>query len=136
MIELLGGLAALLGVLLIVAVVFALSYRRERDEARSDVADRSATIEILDRRVTVLRGDNEALLSTNKNLIRNLDDARRQIGRMEAEARAEKLSAPVQQREGTIAFTPKRDSKGKFLPKPKAPKPPKAAKKPKPVSCG
>ena len=133
MIELLAGTAALLSVLFVAAVVFAVSYRRERDEARSDVADRSATIEILDRRVTVLRGDNEALLSTNKNLTGHLDDARRQIGRMEAEARAEKMAAPVQQREGTIAFTPKRDSKGRFLPNPK---PPKAAKKPKPVSCG
>lgn len=110
MIELLAGLSAILAVLLIVAAVFAITYRDERDEARADLETALGAQEILENRITVLKGDNEALLNTNKNLSRDLDDARRDIGRLKAEA---------------VAKKPKRGPGGKFV-----------AKKPKPVACG
>ena len=142
MIELLAGLSAIIAVLLIVAIVYAVTYRQDRDEANAIADERAKTIDVLDNRITVLKGDNIALEAANKlngqtvaELTRQREDLKREIGRMEAERRAEKLSAPVKNREGTIAFTPARDEKGRFLPKPKAAKALKATP-PKPVACG
>lgn len=53
MIELLAGLSAILAVLLIVAAVFAITYRDERDEARDDLETALGAQEILENRVTV-----------------------------------------------------------------------------------
>lgn len=119
MIELLAGLSAILAVLLIVAIVYAVTYRQERDDFRdlheANAKSHAGIIEILDNRVTTLRGDNEALT-------KELEELKRKIGRMEAEARAAK---------------PKRGPGGKFVSKPKAPKSLKASKStPKPVACG
>lgn len=143
MIELLAGTAGLLLVLLITAIVYAASYRSELDEARADFKAELKANELLGNRVTNMRADIialekniDTLRSGHDRLVDERDQLKRQIGRMEAEARAAKLALPVKAGAGSIAFTPARDDKGKFLPKPKAPKASKPAKKPKPVSCG
>ncbi len=130
MIELLGGLAALLGVLLIIAVVYAVTYRRERDDYR-DVHEtnskfQAGTIEILNNRVTVLRMDVEERDKTIAELRKVNTDLYRENGRLKAEAVAEKMSEPVPLPPNTIVQAVLRDPEtGRFLPK-----------KPKPVSCG
>lgn len=135
MIELLGGATVLLGMSTAVATYFAHSYRAERDEALLDLTVARGDIKSLTNRITTLKGDNIALekqvddkrkqieaKSISHDIVANeLKEAKRQIGRMEAEARA---------------AAPKRGEGGRFVAKPKAPKPPKAAKaKPAPISC-
>lgn len=90
MFELLLGTSALLGVLLIAAIVFAMSYRDERDEARYDLDHEQKVAQALDNRVITLRGDNIAL--------------EREVGRLKAEA---------------MIKTAKRGPDGKFTPKAK-----------------
>lgn len=97
----------------------------ERDKARQDLHIERQTSKALEGRVTTLRGDNITLEKTNKSLAEMLGDARREIGRMEAERRAEKLSPPPKPDPNTIVQSVNRDEKtGRFV------------KKPKPVSCG
>lgn len=126
MIELLGGLAALLGVLLIVAVVYAVTYRRERDDYR-DVHEtnskfQAGAIEILNNRVTTLRNDNislekqvDVLRAGHDRLVADRDKAVRELGRLKAEQ---------------VAAKPKRGPNGRFVSKKPQPS------KPKPVACG
>lgn len=115
MIELLAGTTAILAVLLIAAIVYAITYRRERDEFRdlheANQKFQAGTIEILGNRVENLRNDNRALeqqvdtLRTGHDkLVDERDLLKRQLGRMEAEARAAK---------------PKRGPGGKFIAKSK-----------------
>lgn len=111
MIELLAGTAGILSVLLVIAGVYAVTYRRERDEARADCKIEVGAREILGNRVSVLRADIETLekaLETMRHghdaLAEEKEQLKRQIGRMEAEARAAK---------------PKRGPGGKFIAKPK-----------------
>lgn len=123
MIELLAGTTAILAVLLIAAIVYAITYRRERDyirNERDDIRDlheanhkfQAGTIEILGNRVENLRNDNRALeqqvdtLRTGHDkLVDERDQLKRHLGRMEAEARAAK---------------PKRGPGGKFIAKSKS----------------
>ncbi len=121
MIEFFAGLSGLLAVLLLVAVIYAVTYRRERDE-------RDATITILDNRVTVLSGDNIALqaranslASSNDQLIAERDQAVRELGRLKAEK---------------VAAKPKRGPNGRFVPKKPKPEAPTTTFKIKPVACG
>jgi cbb3-type cytochrome oxidase subunit 3 len=145
MIELLAGLAAILLILLISAIVYALSYRQERDMAQravfnlnDEIFTLNGTIGILENRVTTLRGDNIALETQVTTLTDGFNVIAAERDALKAERVAEMSAAPARNPEGTIAFQPKRDSKGKFLPKPKTPKPPKTnlGKAPKPVACG
>lgn len=88
MIEFAPALAVFFKIATLAALFIAYSYWRERNEHR-------ATIEILENRVTVLKGDNIALEAANKlkgqtitELTQQREDLKRQIGRMEAERRA------------------------------------------------
>lgn len=122
MIELLGGTAAILAVLLVLAAFYAVTYRMERDESRADLKAECGLNRHYENRITNMRADIQTLetaLDTMRQghdaLAAEKEDLLRKIGRMEAEARSLK---------------PKRGPNGKFVPKPKAPKPTK------PVACG
>ena len=126
MIELLAGTAALLSVLFVAAVVFAVSYRRERDDYRdlheTNSKFQAGTIEILSNRVETLRNDNIALekqvyvlRAGHDRLVDERDLAVRELGRLKAE---------------NVAAKPKRGPNGRFVSKKPQPS------KPKPVACG
>lgn len=133
MIEMLSAGIGLTILLLIVAIVFAVTYRQERDEARQDLGIAEGAQQILENRVTVLRGDVEAqqhmidtLRAGHDQLVAEKRDLERENGRLKAEARAHEMSSPVQLPPNTIVQAVLRDPEtGRFLPK-----------KPKPVACG
>lgn len=115
MIELLGGAAAILGVLLAAAIIFALTYCAERDDARvslddlrSDLAVAESAKDILNNRVTVLRMDVEERDLLIAELRKVNTELHRENGRLKAEA---------------VAAKPKRGAGGKFV-----------AKKPQPAT--
>jgi hypothetical protein len=105
MIELLGGLAALLGVLLVVAVVFAAAYRRERDEALTDAE--------------TLQAAKDSLALSLKAAELNAEKLTREKGRIEGEL--------VAANQRLAKFERPRGAKGKFAAK--------QAPKPKPIAC-
>lgn len=123
------------------ALTLALPYHRaasDRDVLQATKDSLAVDVELLGNRVTTLRGDNialqhqvDTLRTGHDKLVDERDQLKRELGRIEAERRAAMLSPPVKPEPGTIALTPTRDAKGKFLPKPKPPK-----SMPKPVACG
>jgi hypothetical protein len=136
MLELFAVVSLLAIICLALCIYIAMQLRDERDEALQDLTIAYGDIKALTNRVSVLRGDNIAQQTTidtlregHDRLVDERDEAVRELGRVKAEKVAEKLSAPVKHPEGTIAFTPKRGPNGRFIAKPKAPKPIK------PIAC-
>lgn len=135
MIELLAGTASILGVLFLAAVVYAHSYRDERNDAllsltiaQADVAALTKRVNELTNRNSVLRSDTQAQQTTIDNLrtghdrlVAERDEAVRENGRISAEL--------VAANQRLAKFDRPRGAKGKFTSK--AAKP--AAK---PISCG
>lgn len=134
MIELLAGTVGILAVLFIGAVVYAHTYRDERNDARLSLAIAQADVSALTKRVneltnrnSVLRSDTQAQQKTiddlragHDRLVDERDQALRELGRLKAQAIADKQAAQ-----------PKRDPKtGRFLPRPKTAKPAS------PIACG
>jgi hypothetical protein len=125
MIEALAAVTLLLALVAAVAAIYAVKFRDERTEAWLDLGIARGDIKSLTNRASTLRADNIAL--------------EREVGRMKAGARVEKMSAPAKMPEGAIVLNPKRDAKGRFVAKPKAAKPVKAlagATENAPISCG
>lgn len=128
MIEFLAGLSGLLAVLFVSAVIYAVTYRRERDDAVKELGPAYDNIAFLSNRIEVIRGDNlaledraEKLATANQQLIAERDQAVRELGRLKAEK---------------VAAKPKRGPNGRFVPKKPKPEAPKSASKIKPVACG
>lgn len=129
MIELLAGTAGILAVLFIGAVVYAHTYRDERDLALLNLTIAQADVSALTKRVheltnrnSVLRSDTQAQQKTIDNLrtghdrlVDERDQAVRELGRLKAYA---------------VAAKPKRGANGRFVAKAKTAKPAS------PIACG
>jgi uncharacterized caspase-like protein len=121
------------------ALALALPYtraRNDRDVLQAAKDSLAVDVEALTNRVTVLRGDNIAQQSTidtlrtgHDRLVDERDDLKRQLGRIEAERRAEMQKA--------VKTAQPRDPKtGRMLPNPNAKRPRKSRAKDAPIACG
>lgn len=122
MLELFAVVSLLAIICLALCIYIAMQLRDERDEALQDLTIAYGDIKALTNRVSVLRGDNIAQQTTidtlrdgHDQLVDERDEAVRELGRLKAEK---------------VALKPKRGPNGRFIPKPKAPKPAK------PIACG
>ena len=122
MIEVLAAVSLLAVLCLALCGYIIFNLRDERDEALQDLTIARGDIKALTNRVSVLRGDNIAQQATidtlrtgHDRLVDERDEAVRALGRLKAEK---------------VALKPKRGPNGRFIPKPKAPKPAK------PIACG
>lgn len=129
MIELLAGAVGILAVLLVVAVVYAVTYRQERDDVRRDLKTTVGAVEILENRVTVLRGDIRALDQDKLRLASENTDLQRENGRFAAEIRQLKQEAAKRTQ-------PRDPATGRMLPNPNAKRPRKSRAKTAPIACG
>jgi len=112
MIEFLAGTAGILGVLLVVAIVHAVSYRNERDMLAADLRDEISAsrkmVELLDQRaaqIQTLQRTIDALREGHDRLVDERESFRRELGRLKAEK---------------VAAKPKRGPNGRFISKSKA----------------
>lgn len=122
MLELFAAVSLLAVIGLALCGYMIVNLRDQRDEALQDLTIARGDIKSLTNRVTVLRGDNiaqqksiDVLREGHDRLVAERDEAVREMGRVKAEK---------------IALKPKRGPNGRFIPKPKAPKPAK------PIACG
>ena len=135
MIELLAGIAAILAVLLIVAIVYAQTYRTEldavraeRDEARADLNVEYGVTASLENRAKTLRLDNASLEGEVKRLRTENVELQRENGRFASEIRGLKQDAAKR-------VQPRDPKTGRMLPNPNAKRPRKPRANPAPIAC-